>query len=337
MKLRGKILLMLCFSFCSLREVNAAERWREVIGLEGNWLFSIGDNKRWSETAFNDKNWEMIRVPSKWEDQGFNGYNGFAWYRKTFDGTLLRDPKINYTLFLGYIDDVDEVFINGHRIGSSGSFPPRFQTAYNAKRTYFIPKELINFAGKNTIAVRVYDSEIEGGIVKGEIGIYTDEDDKQMEFNLRGVWDFVPLYRRNTFGMPLQQSENRTPPSDAKWTSITVPGFWEHQGYNNYDGSAWYRKQFIIPKSLEGEDLILILGKIDDYDETYLNGKLLASTRMHDKLRIYNIPHGAFRTGSLNLLLIYVEDTGGMGGMYEGPIGIIRESDLTRFMRWRNR
>jgi hypothetical protein len=330
--LKALFLIVFLMSF----ELVHAERWREVIGLEGRWLFSIGDNKKWADPAFNDKSWEGIRVPAKWEDQGFNGYNGFAWYRRSFDGSSLTDKTLNYSFFAGYIDDVDEVYINGHLIGSSGSFPPRFQTAWNAKRTYFIPQEYINFTGRNVIAIRVYDAEIEGGIVKGEIGIFTDEDEKQMAVNLRGVWDFMVLHTR-VWPNKSADDPKRTPPADAKWTTASLPGFWEHQGYPNYDGSGWYRKQVSIPRTLEGQNLILVMGRIDDYDEVYLNGKLLGSSNRHDKLRIYNIPAGAFRPGAVNLLLVYVEDYGGMGGIYDGPIGIIRESDLTRFMRWRDR
>ena len=101
-----------------------ADNWRQVLDLRGQWLFSIGDNMKWSQPAYNDREWETIRVPAKWEDEGFSGYNGFAWYRKTFDGTRLQDKSLSYSLFLGYVDDVDEVYVNGHKIGASGKFPP---------------------------------------------------------------------------------------------------------------------------------------------------------------------------------------------------------------------
>ena len=55
------------------------------IDLEGNWRFSIGDDTAWASPYFKDNDWEKIKVPAMWEDQGFHGYNGYAWYRKTFD------------------------------------------------------------------------------------------------------------------------------------------------------------------------------------------------------------------------------------------------------------
>lgn len=317
--------------------VSGQEKWKQVLDLSGGWSFFIGDNKKWADPQLDDRGWEKIRVPSKWEDHGFSGYDGYAWYRKSFDGTLLSGEGSSFSLFLGYIDDVDEVFLNGHRIGSSGSFPPRYHTAFNARRSYFIPQEFLNLKGRNVIAVRVYDAGIEGGIVSGDIGIYSNEQDKSMAVNLRGVWDFALQDRR--FGnMPSQTGKRdlkRTPPEDAKWSRITVPGLWEHQGYHNFDGSAWYRKQFTVPKSLEGEDLVLVLGKIDDFDQAYVNGKLVGTTNQFDKLRIYYLNAGTVNAGALNILLVYVEDPQGVGGIYDGPIGLMKQSDFTRFMRWR--
>ena len=77
------------------------------------------------------------------------------------------------------------------RLVSQAHFPRNIHTAYNAFRNYYLPKEYINFNGKNLLAVRVFDSEIEGGIIKGDIGIFINENDRDLTINLRGVWDFA--------------------------------------------------------------------------------------------------------------------------------------------------
>jgi hypothetical protein len=324
-------IVMLCIGYTT----RANDNWIRVIDLERHWKFSIGDNKKWADPRYNDNDWESIEVPANWEDEGFNGYNGHAWYRISFNGADLKNKNGNFNLFLGYIDDVDEVFVNGKMIGSSGSFPPHYKTAYNALRNYYLPNEYINFQGKNVIAVRVYDAEIAGGIVSGDVGIFTNKDDEALAINLRGVWDFT-LHGRK-FGWPdFSYNEKRTPSKDAAWVKINVPGAWDNQGYHNFDGTAWYRKQFMVPKELEGQDLVLLLGKIDDFDQTYLNGKLIGSTNHHEKFRSYHIPAEMINAGAVNLLLIYVEDTQSRGGIYEGPIGIIKQSEFTRYMRWRD-
>jgi hypothetical protein len=318
--------LLVCFILFSIQHTQAQhEGWDRLLNLEGEWKFTIGDNKKWAEPNYIDKDWEDIDVPSNWEDEGFYGYNGHAWYRTSFNGTELKSKTAMYTLFLGYIDDVDEVYFNGRKIGASGSFPPKFQTAYNAHRKYFIPNEYINFTGRNVIAIRVYDSEIDGGIVSGDIGIYVNEEDQALTINLRGAWDFTITNRRHNED---EYDRQHSPPVQGSWAKIMVPADWESQGFRDYDGSAWYRKQFTVPKSLEGEDLVLLLGKIDDFDQTYLNGKLL---------RIYHITSEMVNAGAVNLLLIYVDDRGGTGGIWEGPVGIMKQSEFTRYIRYKRK
>src|SRR5258708_13073666 len=118
-------LLFICFC--------AAPVLSQVINLTGEWKFHIDDDVSWSSSTLDDSRWESIHAPSPWEEQGFNGYDGFAWYRKKFDGRTL-DRNANYYLGLGFIDDADEVYVNGRLIGFSVSIPPCFNTPYNNNR-----------------------------------------------------------------------------------------------------------------------------------------------------------------------------------------------------------
>lgn len=332
-------LLFLALALIAPATAAIGEEWERVLSLDGAWKFSIGDNTNWAATYYKDAEWEDIRVPSSWENEGFNGYDGYAWYRKAFDGKSLKNDTYSYNLFLGYIDDVDEVFFNGHKIGYSGTFPPRYRTAYNAFRNYYIPREYINFTGKNVIAVRVYDSESVGGIASGDIGIYVSKEDMGLTINLRGVWKIQMTPRRFQYEAGFEEKEViriGAGNQQEAWSDINVPQAWEHQGFNNYDGGAWYRKQFVVPKSLAGEDLVLLLGKIDDSDRVFLNGKAIGSTHMGaGRLRIYHVPVSFVKPGELNLLMVYVEDTGGIGGITQGPVGVIKQSAFTKYIRKR--
>jgi hypothetical protein len=316
----------------------AQDKWDRVVNLQGRWKFSIGDKSMWAERYYNDTEWENIYVPSRWEEEGFNGYDGYAWYRVSFNGSDLTSKELSYSLFLGFIDDVDEVFVNGKKIGSSGTFPPRYHTAYNAKRFYFLPNELIDFSGKNVIAVRVFDEGLEGGIVSGDVGIYTNRNDKGMAVNLRGVWDFNVTGKRSS-KIPIDEKAvaELMQGSKSNWVKITVPGAWEGQGFHDYDGTAWYHKEFVVPKSLAGQDLVLVLGKIDDTDRTFLNGKFIGGmTDEWDRLRIYHLNASQVKTGVVNSIVVYVDDPQGYGGIYEGPVGLMKQADFTRFMRWKD-
>ena len=272
-------------------------------------------------------------MPGTWEDNGFYGYDGFAWYRLYFDGTLL-DPDKEYWLLPGYIDDADETFLNGQMIGKSGSFPPGFRTAYKAKRQYPIPPGLLNFNGKNTIAIRVYDGQIGGGMASGPVGIYTLRN-YGFEIELSGIWK---LKRGDRSGWKDPEYE------DGQWDNVLVPSPWEKQGFNRVDGKAWYRKEVTIKESQLGKEMILVLGLIDDYDKTYVNGVFVGETEddlpfglslSYRKLRVYTINKNLLKEGK-NVIAIQVTDIGNVGGIYEGPVGMIPAdkfdaSDLDRY------
>jgi hypothetical protein len=302
----------------------------QVVRLSGNWKFHIGDKLTWSATKFDDNDWEVITAPSAWEEEGFNGYDGFAWYRKKFDGRELEKGE-NYYLNLGYIDDADEVYVNGTLIGLSGSMPPKFKTAYNSERKYSLPNDVINFTGDNVIAIRVFDVTLDGGIIDGKLGIY-GKPKSRMLVELQGLWDFT----KSRDWQPIKD--------DKEWKKIMVPSPWEHQGYNNYDGFAWYRRSFTIDeKSIGKEDeLILLLGKIDDFDRTYLNGKQIGKTydgepfgesQSYNQLRAYKIPISLLKKNGVNTIEVMVEDMGNIGGIYEGPVGITTKTAYERFFK----
>ena len=46
--------------------------------------FQTGDDPAWKEKDFDDSNWAEIRTNIHWERQGYEGYDGYAWYRIRF-------------------------------------------------------------------------------------------------------------------------------------------------------------------------------------------------------------------------------------------------------------
>jgi hypothetical protein len=308
-----------------------------VKDLQGAWKFSIGESKEWHSPKFDDSDWESILVPSPWEDQGFNGYNGYATYRRTFEAPIEYKDRMLY-LFLGYIDDVDEVYVNGKKIGSTGSFPPYFETAYNAERKYFIPAEIINFAGKNLITVVVYDTYQQGGIVSGDIGLYAGKSIMKLAINLQGTWKFKT-------GDDLERRQVGF--DDSSWDEIFVPAKWEDQRYRDYDGYGWYRKTFTYKEGQPNEKMVILLGKIDDIDQVYINGVFVGSTgnfpvRKGGNIstgeewlasRGYYIPDGVLKSNQVNTIAVRVYDSGGSGGIYEGPVGLITQAKYIEFWK----
>lgn len=316
----------------------AGGSFEKIVSLEGYWRFEIGDNLRWSDPQFDDSGWEKIHVPATWEDEGFPGYDGYAWYRLSFE--LKGVPENNiYYLRLGKIDDVDETYINGKLVGYEGRFPPDYSTGAAIYREYRIPAQYLNENGVNVIAVRVYDDYSVGGIRGRDVGLYMEVPEFVPTLNLSGLWKFK---------MGDDKSWKEPGLKDDDWQEIIAPAVWQTQGFKDKHGFAWYRKNFVLPDALKGERLILLLGKIDDMDETYLNGHLIGRTgRMNDdpdRISINNDDWAAFRAYYIqseylnesgnNTLAVRVFDGPLHGGIYEGPLGIITRE---KYMKWRDR
>jgi sialate O-acetylesterase len=236
---------------------------------------------------------------------------------------------------MGRIDDADVVYLNGKEVGKSGKFPPDFKTAYDRTRKYIITPEFLKENGENVISVKVYDSFLEGGIIDGPIGIYVDTDNDLLALNLSGKWKFHTGNNRNWRATDL---------NDNDWDKINVPSVWENEGYEDYDGYAWYRLEFTLPQNFTTGDLYLSLGKIDDEDEVYLNGESIGNVNdlkkslnyrgtnwEYNARRIYKIKDGLLNRNGKNVIAVRVYDGQGLGGIYEGPIGIMTSENYRTY------
>ena len=93
--------------------------------------------------------------------------------------------------------------------------------------------------------------------------------------------------------------------------------------------------------------MVLLMGKIDDIDQVFINGILVGSTgnfpaKKWDDVyagdawiafRGYYIPDGVLKKNQTNVIAVRVLDTGGTGGIYEGPVGIISQAKYIEYWR----
>ncbi|MDR1341914.1 MAG: 9-O-acetylesterase [Prevotellaceae bacterium] len=102
---------------------------------------------------------------------------------------------------------------------------------------------------------------------------------------------------------------------DSSWKAMAVPGLWEGQGLENFDGVVWFRYSLDLPAGWKGKELELNLAEIDDDDITYFNGERVGATGGHNVPRKYKVPGKLVKAGK-NVITVRVMDTGGGGGMY---------------------
>lgn len=157
------------------------------IDLEGAWRFQGDDDPAWADPSFDDTDWDEVEVPREGGHEYFDEVDGFGWYRLTFD--LPADiAGTNLVASLGFIDDVDEAFLNGVRIGGSGVFPPEPNSQWFERRLYPVPADAPNFGGSNTLAVRMYDDSGAGGWYQGPVGLFSKEALRKAVYGIESVF-----------------------------------------------------------------------------------------------------------------------------------------------------
>ncbi len=108
----------------------------------------------WSAAALDVTGWETMQLPALWEEAGHAGFDGVAWFRKSFDVPADWAGR-DLTLSLCAVNDIDTTWVNGVEVGAT--------SGYNLRRNYRVPHGLLKPAG-NVIAVRVLDTGGGGGI-----------------------------------------------------------------------------------------------------------------------------------------------------------------------------
>lgn len=306
-----------------------------IVSLNGSWKFNIGDDSVWAQPSFDDTQWDNLFAPGKWKEQGYVGYNGFAWYRKKIH---IPHVENNYLMLdLGKINDVNEVFFNGKRIGQMGLFPPNYTSSYFAPIRYHIPSELIQSNNINTLAIRIYDNNYQGGIIAENLIIGYETDFDLLSMDLSGDWQI-------SFQQEIDWPNHFL--DDTAWNLIKVPATWESQGYNNYNGVACYRKTIELSPEIIDSEPYIVLGKIDNTDEVYINGDLIGRTNNMKGIslgktyygdwqirRAYKLPKEIISDNNIITIAVIVTDTDGFGGIYEGPIGIMSKKDYNEYVR----
>lgn len=127
---------------------------------------------------------------------------------------------------------------------------------------------------------------------------------------------------------------------DSSWQSLSMLRPWNEQGTQNPNNYAWYRIRFTLPQSMldnsdAKESVVFDMGKIDDADETYLNGVLIGKTGQTpadkggyvsawENVRTYSVPakSKAIKWGGENVLAVRVYNGNDPGGMFGGGVSI---------------
>jgi len=141
----------------------------------------------WAATGLDDSTWKEVEVPGNWQPLGLGTFDGIIWYRKTFE---LSEIPESATLALEAIDDGDETWINGVKVGATPN-------AWNKKRAYEVDPSILK-KGENQVTIRIEDVSWGGGVHGNadSIGLFTDNE----MIPLKGKWKFhIGEFLKNPF------------------------------------------------------------------------------------------------------------------------------------------
>jgi sialate O-acetylesterase len=230
-----------------LREQDPLHKWNGLV---------FGDESC-SARDYNDSSWQSMKLPTLWEQAALGEFDGAVWFRKqvTIPSAWIGKDVV---LQLGPIDDMDETYVNGKKIGQYME-----RGFYNVNRIYKIDKSIVKDSLLQ-IAVRVIDYGGGGGIWGNGIKMIVYQDTSSNGISIDGDWKYLPVaeYRTNTFYVfgavgndfaqrpkhPLDFSPNTPTALYNAMINPLVPfaikGVIWYQGENNVPNPSVYYKLF---------------------------------------------------------------------------------------------
>ena len=145
----------------SIEDLPPGRSFENQVHIDGTgWTIRPGDAPTWHAINVDESKWEPV------SGRALMGMpeHSYAWFRRRFLVPNALKGK-DLLLVIGMVDDSDETFVNGVKVGATGTMPPNYASAWNTVRRYHVPADLLKGDGSDIIAVRAYNGEGGGGIV----------------------------------------------------------------------------------------------------------------------------------------------------------------------------
>ncbi len=203
--------------------------------------YDVGLKGNWATPDFDDSSWKPVDLPGGFAELGVPDMPAVVWFRKEVVLPETTSPGKSL-VFLGSIERMDSVYINGQLVGASAWV--------ENPRVYPIPDGVLK-PGKNIVAMRVLKTKPEGGFLGKPEELHLTLGDKST-IPLAGKWkgrlsldarppQTLPIGYENWPVMPSVLYEGMLAPVSP----LSITGVLWYQGEQNSDRGFQYRK--ILP------------------------------------------------------------------------------------------
>lgn len=205
----------------------------QIAKLQGG-LPDATEIRQWSGADLNDASWPTLRLPDLFDRKAIPGFDGVVWFRRE---VTLPDELAGkeMTLNLGPIDDTDETYVNGVKVGNTSQG--------GLVRSYTVPVGTLK-PGRNVISIRVEDYGGGGGFPAKEDQFKLSGNGKDL--SLVGDWKFrIADFNRNA--VLVNPNSTGTILYNAMLNPLipyAIEGAIWYQGETNAGRAFQYRKTF---------------------------------------------------------------------------------------------
>ncbi|MEI6071695.1 MAG: hypothetical protein WCS31_07870 [Verrucomicrobiae bacterium] len=273
-----------------------------------------------------DPRWKPVTVPGYVDEQRPDWKNSAVfWYRCRFTIDKLPALSAASNLHIGAIKDEDDISLNGTPVGHTGR-DNHVNDWLTAPRFYPVPAKLLR-EGENELLIRIVNLGGACGISAGPARMIWGADEKpKTEVSLMDLASRPPLDLVGQWLVLLADAGEAVQPADTdpRWKSKYVPG----PVIDLENRSVWCRRDINIKEIPAGARPVLVIGAVDDEDETYINGQKVGHIgkdtnpkNYYTAQRAYAIPAGLLKVGA-NRIVVKVNNLPPGPGSIVAPIQI---------------